>query len=201
MEALNVYPYCGHSVVMGRNKREWHEVNYVLSFFGSAVERARENYLDFIARGMTKDKNPALTGGGLIRSHGGWTEVKKNHDLLKGDERILGDTSFVMNILSQAQEKIDRRYSLRQADIDIGTIEKRVCEIYDITTEVLRSKRRTKSLAEARSLFCFWAVHELGLTVTAVAEYLDMTQSGAGYAATRGELIAKGTGGYNLFAS
>jgi hypothetical protein len=39
-----------------------------------------------------------LTGGGLIRSLGGWAATKKlrlkGQDRLKGDERILGDSDF-----------------------------------------------------------------------------------------------------------
>ena len=41
---------------------------------------------------------PELTGGGLIRSAGGWAAFKslgKSKAHLKGDERILGDSDFV----------------------------------------------------------------------------------------------------------
>ncbi|MEA3417327.1 MAG: hypothetical protein U9R02_14505, partial [Thermodesulfobacteriota bacterium] len=39
-------------------------------------------------------KRPELTGGGLVRSLGGWSMIKKlrlkGQDRIKGDERILG---------------------------------------------------------------------------------------------------------------
>ena len=47
-----------------------------------------------------------LVGGGLVRSLGGWTEIRKigrkNKDRIRGDERILGDGDFVDRIISQA---------------------------------------------------------------------------------------------------
>lgn len=45
---------------------------------------------------------PDLTGGGLLRSIGGWTVLKglrKAGIRVKGDERILGDSDFVKNVL------------------------------------------------------------------------------------------------------
>jgi hypothetical protein len=40
-----------------------------------------------------------LTGGGLIRSTGGWAAVKamrKAHIHVKSDERVLGDVEFIL---------------------------------------------------------------------------------------------------------
>ena len=49
-----------------------------------------------------------LVGGGLIRSLGGWDEVKKmrlaGQDRIKGDQRIVGDTDFVMDVLSEWED-------------------------------------------------------------------------------------------------
>jgi len=49
----------------------------------------------------------------LIRSLGGWKEVKKPRlnwqDRMKGDERILGDGDFVMEALANANEGYERR--------------------------------------------------------------------------------------------
>jgi len=38
----------------------------------------------------------------------------KGQDRMKADERILGDGDFVMNILSEADERLDRRYELKR---------------------------------------------------------------------------------------
>ena len=65
-------------------------------------------------------------GGGLIRSLGGWAEVKKirlsGQDGIKGDERILGESDFVMEVLSQANEKYSRHYELKNQGYDLARL-------------------------------------------------------------------------------
>ena len=63
-------------------------------------------------------------------------------------------------------------------------------EIYDIDIGDIYSKGRQNQV-EARSLLCYWAVRELGMSATYMAKRLGMSQSGVGYAVSRGEKIAK----------
>jgi putative transposase len=44
---------------------------------------------------------------------------------------------------------------------------------------------------KARSLLCFWAARELGLSHTALAKELEMSIAGVGFSVDRGESIAK----------
>ena len=44
---------------------------------------------------------------------------------------------------------------------------------------------------EARSLFCYWCVRELGENMTSMAKVLGLTQPAIGYAVDRGERLAK----------
>ena len=37
MSELDRYPWSGHSAIMGRKKKEWQDVEYVLSWFGKSV--------------------------------------------------------------------------------------------------------------------------------------------------------------------
>ena len=47
--------------------------------------------------------------------------------------------------------------------------------------------------SKARSLLCYWAVRELGMSCTVIAERLGMTQLGVSRAVQRGERLAKVT--------
>ena len=136
-----------------------------------------------------------MIGGGLIRSLGGWAEVKrirqKDYGRLKADERILGDSDFVMRVLSEANEKYDRQYELKRMGYDLKKVEKMVTEIYQIDKDELSLRGRHKTRAEARSLFCYWAVRELGISGISLARRLGMSQSGVVYAVNKGEKIAK----------
>ena len=198
MKGLNRYKYSGHSVLTEKGDCDWQETNYVLSYFGKGILQARENYYSYMKEGMDQGRRPELVGGGLIRSLGSWSEVRKlrlkGQDRIKGDERILGDGEFVMNILSEADEQMDRCYKLKSRGYTIERIEQRVLDIYKIEKEDLYSKSRQKVRAEARSVFCYWAVRELGVEGTRMAKRLNMSQPGVVYAVKKGEKIVKDNG-------
>ncbi len=144
-------------------------------------------------QGLDQGRRPELVGGGLIRSPGGWSEVlrRAGQDRMKGDERILGDGDFVMDVLSQANERMDRRYELRSRGYTIERLEERILEIYRIDREELYSKGRQKVQADARSVLCYWAVRELGLEGTQMAKRLQLSQPGVAYAVKKGERIVR----------
>ena len=54
---------------------------YVLKSFGQSVRHARRAYESFVAKGIKHGKRPDLVGGGLLRSVGGWAELKEFRDL------------------------------------------------------------------------------------------------------------------------
>ncbi len=113
---LDTYAFSGHAVVMGNKKVAWQDHTYVLQLFADKVSIARKKYKRFVLNGIALGKRPDLSGGGLIRSNGGWTAVKslRRQNLhLKSDERILGDTDFVKRVLSSAEEQLERKYRLR----------------------------------------------------------------------------------------
>jgi putative transposase len=192
---LNSYKYSGHSVLMGKQKCSWQDTQYVLSYFGRKTVESVKNYYAYVKSGIDQGRRPDLVGGGLIRSLGGWAEVRKirlkGHNRLKGDERILGNSDFVMMILSEANEKFDRLYELKSKGYDLNKVEKRVREIYPIDKDELYSSGRQKIRVEARSLLCYWAVRELGISGTSLAKHLGMSQSGVVYAVNKGEKLAK----------
>jgi len=192
---LNSYSYCGHSVLMGKKKRPWQDIGYVLSFFGKSLRDARKRYLQYVESGIEQGRRPELVGGGLIRSLGGWRAVKNarfsGQDRMKGDHRILGDSAFVMEVLAEAEEKFERFYELKSKGYALDTIEQKVCRIFDVEPNEIYSKSRQKTRAEARGLYCYWAVVELGYALADLARILGMTGQGVGYAVRRGERIAK----------
>jgi len=197
---LKSYKYCGHSSLMGKAEREWQDTDYVLGYFGRSKTEAREEYEAFVKEGVSQGRRKELTGGGLIRSLGGWTEAR---DALKGgvhmmsDERILGDSDFVDSIISQSEEHYERRHKLRRQGYDLDRIAERVSEVLGMKPDEVFSKGRQDRKVKARSLLCFWAARELGMSHTALAKRLEMSLAGVGFSVERGESIAK-KGSYSL---
>jgi putative transposase len=86
---------------------------------------------------------------------------------------------------------IERRYEMKRLGYNLNTIEDRICEIYKVEKEDIYSRSGQKIKSDARALFCFWAVRELGYGQRELARRLGMTQPGVGYAVSKGEAISK----------
>ena len=195
LRELGRYPYCGHSVVMGKLQHDWQDVGYVLSYFGEAIREARKRYRAYIVEGLDQGRRDDLVGGGLIRSLGGWVEAAKIRrqgvKRIKADERILGDSTFVDRVLSASEERYERHYELKRRGYDIERVVARAAEIYQMDAGDIVIRGRQRRRVDARSLVSYWAVRELGMSITDLARRFEMSPSAVTYAAQRGEAIAK----------
>ena len=102
----------------------------------------------------------------------------------------MGDSEFVDSVLSQAEEKYERHYELKRQGYDLDRIAERVAEIYGMETREIMSRGKQPRKVKARSLFCFWAVSELGMSTRQVAKRLEMSSPGVGFSVERGQAIA-----------
>ena len=194
IKALDTYSYSGHSAVLGSVTRDWQQVDYVLGFFGKTKSAARRAYRHFVEKGISQGRRHDLTGGGLVRSLGGWTALRALRGStvrIKGDERILGDSDFVEAVLRDANEQLTRRYQLQTKGFDLEQVAERVAQVLDISLEIVWEKSRRPQVAVARSLLCYWASKELGMSMTELAKRLNLTQPAISIAARRGEKIAR----------
>lgn len=143
--------------------------------------------------GIEEGKRPDLIGGGLIRSTGGWQQLKALRKIgirLKGDERILGDSDFVQRVLDASNERFERRYSLEAQGYDFGKVVERVAQLLDMAPkDILRSGKQARTVM-ARSLVCFWANRELGMSTVEISNQLKIGQSAVSRSSLRGEKIA-----------
>ena len=166
---LDTYAYCGHSVLMGNAKRPWQDEKYVFAYFGKSVKAARKGYLEYMEEGVEQGRRPELVGGGLIRSLGGWKKVKKmrisGQDRIKGDQRILGESDFVVEMLADANEKFDRFYELKSKGYDLKTIEEKVCRLFGVESDEIYSKSRQKLRAEARGVILLLGGQGIGKSI------------------------------------
>ena len=194
IKVLEKYPYSGHSAVLGRVKRDWQQVGYVMGFFGKRKSDARKAYRQFVEKGALQGRRPELTGGGLVRSIGGWTALRALRSgkvRIKGDERILGDSDFVEAVLKQADEQLERRYRLKAEGYEFEQVAERVAQVLDMPLEIVWEKSRRPQVVDARSLFCYWSSKELGMSMTDLAKRLNLTQPAISFAVRRGEKIAR----------
>ena len=133
----------------------------------------------------------------MIRSAGGWEAVKELQESrihMKSDERILGDGEFVSEILSRTEESLERRYALKAGGVDIDFIAKRVATLLDIPEDNVWREGKFKDIVRARSLLCFGAARELGVSMASVARRLNISTVAVSKSVARGADIAKKEG-------
>lgn len=191
---LSKYPYSGHSALLGQHPNDWQDIDYVLGLFGKEVSVAKRKYREFVFGGVAAGRKPELTGGGLLRSQGGWTGVKalrSSGDYQKGDERILGDGEFVERVLAQTREEKERKYRLRVEGFTFERVVARVSALLDMDVDAVLDSTKRHENVMARGILCFWATRELGLTQIELAGRLRMTQPAISQAVRRGEELVK----------
>jgi chromosomal replication initiation ATPase DnaA len=117
---------------------------------------------------------------------------------VKGDERILGDSDFVLETLKQSEEYLERKYRIRSQGYDLEKIADWVAAVLDIESEQVFSPGKIRLTVRARSLLCYWAVRECGMTMASLAGRLGLSITSVSQSAARGEKIAK-ENGFELF--
>ena len=197
LKKLAHYSYCGHSVLLGNYSNDWQSVDETLKLFGKTLAEAQRSYHNFIKKGMNLGRQPQLVGGGLIRSLGGWHAFKafdRTNVHLKSDERILGDSDFVEEVLKKAKEQLDRQYQLKATGFDIEQVAERVAELLGVKYEHIWGKGKHPQTVKARSLLCYWSVRELGISATELARRIGISQPAISQSVIRGEALAKENG-------
>ncbi|HFQ81857.1 MAG TPA: transposase [Desulfobacterales bacterium] len=194
MTTLDKYPWCGHSVLMNETKQAWQNVDYVYELFSEQGRLARARYRIFVENGIADGRHSAFTGGGLLRSNGGWTALKglrKAGVRIKGDERILGDSDFVKKVLKAAEEEFEEKYELQAKGYNFERTARRVAEVLDMDLAQVMAPGKSPQTVKARSLLCFWAHRKLGMTTIEIGRRLNISQSAVSRSSTRGQKIVQ----------
>lgn len=188
VSALKAYAFTGHSALMGEKLRPWQDTEYVLALFGSSVPEARGRLQEHVSKCSARGRRPELTGGGLIRSAGGWHAVKEAYRdgiRISSDERILGKSDFVELALKQSEEAFDRRTQLRSAGIDLSSLVAAACRHLKIEEKTLQSATRRRDVARAHALISYIATQELSIPGSEVAGRFNVDRSSVSRAVQR----------------
>jgi REP element-mobilizing transposase RayT len=177
---LDRYPWSGHRTLIGKAKHTWMDVAHVLSTFGSTRRKAVNEYRRFMREGLGQGRLPELTGGGLIRSKGGWSQVlaaRRSGRKEEYDERILGSGAFVNDILKEAEEKTKRQLKLRRSGKTITRIIEEECAKGRISQNELKGGGRRRKISLLRATIAKRGLDELGLSLAEIARHVGVTTS------------------------
>ena len=197
MKQLDKYPWSGHSLLMNQTEHNWQNTTDIYMLFSDETISAPKLYRKFVEKGIEQGRRADLTGGGLLRSIGGWTalkELRRAGIRVKGDERILGDTDFVKSVLSSAEEELEQKYILKSMGFDFDRVARRVAEVMNLNVEDVTAYGKSPQTVKARSLLCFWAHRKLGMTTIEIGKRLNLCQSAVSRSSQRGQRIEKENG-------
>ena len=180
LEQLDRYPWSGHRSIIGKTKHSWMDVDRVLQEFGSSRRRARNEYRRFMQEGFGQGRLPELTGGGLIRSKGGWSQVlsaRRSGRKEEFDERILGSGDFVNSILKEAEEKTTHQLKLRRSGRTLASIVEEECKKERVNPNELRGGGRRRKISGLRAAIAKRGRDELGLSLAEIARHVGVNTS------------------------
>jgi hypothetical protein len=180
LEDLNCYPWSGHCAMIGKKNYPWMDTEYVLARFGRRVGVARQGYLKFVEEGMGMGRVPGLTGGGLVRSLGGWSRVvalRREGQGEESDERILGGGNFVKEVLQEVEERQLRQLKVRRRGATILDIIAEECVRAGVNARELTHGSRRSVVSRVRAVIANRCVGEMGLSAAEIARKLGVTTS------------------------
>jgi len=181
MESLDYYPWCGHADILGNGSGSGIAVGWVLSLFSSQRQSALKQYRQFIADGVDQGQRPELVGGGGRRS-----QIRQpDQNLLQyHDDRVLGSGDFVQQL--QGKGLLDcppsRQMSLKE-------LQTAIADRYSISIDRFMRRARSGKVAEARIIFCYFAVRKFRHSGAEVAKFMGIGPPSVSRAVQKGALL------------
>ncbi|MDH4318654.1 MAG: transposase, partial [Desulfobulbaceae bacterium] len=174
---LDCYQWGGHSALMNQSRRSWQDCESVLVRFGKTTKVARTAYRDYVSQGIEQGRRPELVGGGLIRSAGGWFEVKALRKMgitQSADDRILGSGEFVERVIKEAKGNARLQFSHLEKKVDIRNFIKECCVKAGINTTEMKAGSRRRPVVEVRKKLIHILVEEHGVTLAETARQQEL---------------------------
>lgn len=163
---------------------------YVLAQFATTLRKARNAYRRFMTEGLSQGHVPEFTGGGLIRSHGGWSQViamRRRGQKEEADQRILGGGDFVESILREADDRQVRQLKHRRAGKTINKVIEEECKKQKVSIAEVQGGSKRRKVSATRAGIACRSMEELGLTAAEIARHLGVNTSSITRAIERAE--------------
>jgi len=174
LKALDSYEYTGHSAIVGTVERKWQDTDNVLGRFAAKRGRSIRLYREFAAAGSEQGRRPELEGGGLLRSCGGWkgvVELRRGREKYRADERVLGSSSFIEEILKKAEKQEDGK----NKRVSLKTLMSRIAMDMGISEASITGSGRNREVTRARAVLAYIWMRYLGRNGYELAKDLGVT--------------------------
>ena len=191
LNELQQYQWTGHGVIMGKAKNDWQNVDTVYAYFSRRRKEAIVRYESFIRVGIAGGRSPELSGGGLVRSAGGWAQVKSLRSKglpIASDERILGSGEFIERLIAEAEQREKETLRLKARVPDLQELAERISKMQGIERDELIMGSRKREVLKARKIFCQVVVKKVRYSGAEAARFLGISTSAVNRLANAYEL-------------
>jgi len=174
LNELDSYKYAGHSAIIGTVERKWQDIDEVLGRFNDKRRPAIRLYREFTVAGIEQGRRPELEGGGLLRSYGGWkgvTELRRGREKYRADERVLGSSSFIEEILKEAENQEEGK----SKRVSLKTLISRIATDMGINSESMTGNGRNREVTRARAVLAYIWMRYLGRSGYELAKAIGVT--------------------------
>ena len=170
MRALEYYPWTGHGELMGTVPPRLIDVDYVLVQFGADVEGARGALREFMAR---DDDDVIAPPGGTVLPLSPRARMEAQ---TLGVRSIAARTVDIEAAVARLESIAARREAARALGWTIERIVSLMCRRLAVDEGEVISGQRSPAVVEARASAAYLACECLGVTQTAAARRLGVSQ-------------------------
>ena len=180
MAEMDKYSWSGHRAIIEKVHYPWMDTATVLAQFGATKRKAMKAYRQFMLEGMDQGHDPQYSGGGLVRSLGGWSNVlsmRRKGRKEETDERILGSGDFVHQVIKEVEDKSLRQMKLKRSGYTIIKIIEQECKKGQVSLKELESGSRRAKASQTRAQIARRGIEEIGLSAAEIARHLGVATS------------------------
>ncbi len=180
LEQLDVHPWCGHAVLMGKATYAWQNVDAILSRFGPSLRVGRRVYRDFLEDGLSRNQPAGDLHRSIGRESGEWSRVlsrQRRSENAASDTRVLGSDDFVESVVAEAERLEKNSLRLMRVRPTVDLLCGSLALGHDLEPAEVTSGAKRRKVIKARKDVVFIAMKKLGYSGAEVARHLGVSAS------------------------
>ncbi len=180
---LKMYPWSGHSAIMGIHSNNFQEVKAVLKRFGKTRKKALGSYEMYLKEALNGECENYLLE--IIRSSN-----KGRKDKSSPECWVIGDHEFQCSVVQKDTANRLTLSTYKKQGLELDDLLKKVSQKMEVPEElILLSSKRTRQV-DARMVFCCFA-GVLGFPTRETGAFLGIQQAAVSNAGRKGSRIVK----------
>ena len=179
---LDLYPWSGHAVLVGRSNRPFQDTRTVLNLFSRDSKRAIREYRDYLGKGIGESKSAKQEIEEVLRKNNNGVVDRKDYRCW-----VIGDADFVKAVLEQDQAKRLQVARYCQSGLSLQKVVEEVCAQMAIDAGEIVKRGRDNNRSMLRKVVAAIAHRSCGIPIIEIARYYGLGSSSVSRMLDEGE--------------